>query len=488
MEYEHQLSNLIYDYLLYRFKFGYYNYGDSLPTVDVFCSQFNVSLHTIWAALRRLRTDGYIYMKNGRITKVIYKQTEQERIDFIIDYFSRRWNAYFDVYYAAELIYVPFMIEGFRRMNEEEISYLEQLAKRSSPDDNILFYSFTLQKIENPLLMNLFWETTLFLGYPFAKNGFRPFGYNIENGRKQLKFLVQLIKEGDWENVKNIVSQHQNIILDKLKENMEPQIRKVPEDEQISFVWRVYNGRPQVCYNLAPRLLHDIYMGEYSETEFLPSYEKLSGIYGVSVSTARRTISMLNQIGATQSINGKGTRILDITKSCIQPDFSSPAIRRNLSYLVQSLELLLYTCEEVSNHFFKNLLAKEREELISRFEENQRSGIGKLSIHTYLYFISCYSRIQTVRQIYGVIHGLLLWGHPLRVSSGAEDRMASRGMEFTRLMIQYMKVNDIEQCATVVKNYMKEQFPDGIRYLEQQGIASEELKMSSPIRLLILDE
>ena len=61
-------------------------------------------------------------------------------------------------------------------------------------------------------------------------------------------------------------------------------------------------------------------------------------------------------------------------------------------------------------------------------------------------------------------------------------------MEFTRSMIQYMKINDIEQCVSVVKNYIKEQHPDGIRYLEQQGIAAEELKMSFPIRLLILDE
>ena len=90
MEYEHQLSNLIYDYLLNRFRFGYYQYGDNLPTVEVFCSQFDMSVHPIWAALRRLRTDGYIDMKNGRITKVIYKQTEQDCKEVIIDYFSRR--------------------------------------------------------------------------------------------------------------------------------------------------------------------------------------------------------------------------------------------------------------------------------------------------------------------------------------------------------------------------------------------------------------
>ena len=117
MEYEHQLSNLIYDYLLNRFRFGYYQYGDSLPTVDVFCRLFNVSAHPIWTALRRLRADGYIDMKNGRISKVIYKQTEQERRDVVIDYFSQRWTSYLDIYRTSKWFYVPFMIEGFLRMD-----------------------------------------------------------------------------------------------------------------------------------------------------------------------------------------------------------------------------------------------------------------------------------------------------------------------------------------------------------------------------------
>ncbi|MFR3753000.1 MAG: hypothetical protein ACLTW9_13175 [Enterocloster sp.] len=54
----------------------------------------------------------------------------------------------------------------------------------------------------------------------------------------------------------------------------------------------------------------------------------------------------------------------------------------------------------MSYHFFEHLLPEEREELISRFEENRCFGRGRLSIDTYLYYISRYSRIQVVRQIY----------------------------------------------------------------------------------------
>lgn len=487
MEYEHQLSNLIYDYLLNRFRFGYYQYGDNLPTVEVFCSQFNVSVHPIWAALRRLRTDGYIDMKNGRITKVIYKQTEQDCREVVIDYFSRRWRAYLDIYQTTEWFYVPFMIEGFSRMNEKDLSYITQLAEHADADDMILFYSFAMQKVRNPLLMNLFWETSLFLGYPFAKSGFRPYDYDAGLGRQQLRSLVHLIKEGSWDDVRDTLIQHQRSVKDGLIVNMEPQIRRIPVHEQIPFIWRVYNSHPQVCYDLASHLLHEMYMGEYRKKEFLPSYNKMAKRFGASVSTVRRTVSMLNRIGAAESINGKGTRILS-TGECCSPDFTSPVIRRNLSFLVQSLELLMYTCEKVSYHFFQHLLPEEREELINRFEENRSCGRGRLSIHTYLYYISRYSRIQAVRQIYGTVYGQFLWGYPLRISSGAESDMVQRGVDFTASMIRHMKENEVEQCVEAVKMYIQEEQPYGINYLKQHGIAEEELRSSSPIRLMILDE
>ncbi|MFR2691570.1 MAG: hypothetical protein ACLTBV_11015 [Enterocloster bolteae] len=43
---------------------------------------------------------------------MIYKQTEQERRDVVIDYFSQRWTSYLDIYRTSKWFYVPFMIEG----------------------------------------------------------------------------------------------------------------------------------------------------------------------------------------------------------------------------------------------------------------------------------------------------------------------------------------------------------------------------------------
>lgn len=488
MEYEQQFSSLVYDYLLKRLQFGYYVQGDSLPTVEVLRQEFNVSDHTIWSALRRLRADGYISMKNGRATKVVYQQTEQERRESVISYFSERWEAYYELYEATELLYVPLIIEGLRRMNEQEKNDIFQLSKRASADDIILFYYFALQKIDNPLLLNLFWETSLFLGFPFTKANSFPFRYDVMVGREQFSTLIGYIKNASWASVQKALIQYQRGYIDWVIKSMEQEIPAIPKIEQIPFVWRVYRDRPQICYQLATHLLHEIYMAEYRQTKFLPSYETMAEKYNVSVSSMRRTVGMLNQIGAARTINGKGTRIFTIGESCCRPDFTSAVVRRNLSYFMQSFEILFYTCEGVTMRFLSLLPAEEREELIRRFEKNQGVGLSGISIWHYLLFIAKHSLSKAIGQIYGTIYGLFLWGYPLKASLESVSDVDRRGEEFTVSMIKGLKENDAEQCASAVKTYIQTLLPLVRQFLIQNGIEAEELRLSPSIRLLLVND
>ena len=59
--------------------------------------------------------------------------------------------------------------------------------------------------------------------------------------------------------------------------------------------------------------------------------------YQVSVSTVRRTIKLLNQMGAVRTINGKGTKVLGLGEPCNILDLDNPAIRRNLAFFVPVL-------------------------------------------------------------------------------------------------------------------------------------------------------
>ena len=49
--------------------FQYYQYGDTLPSIDTLCREFSVSAQTVTTALQRLREEGYIDMHNGETDK-----------------------------------------------------------------------------------------------------------------------------------------------------------------------------------------------------------------------------------------------------------------------------------------------------------------------------------------------------------------------------------------------------------------------------------
>ena len=303
---DNQYSNLIYEYFLVRFHSLYYKYGNTLPSIDILCREFNVSAQTVKAALRRLRAEGYISMHNGTVTTVTFQQTRQGAVDFILNYFSERWADYYDLYSSAELVFIPMLVEGLKRMDEEDLALLSHLEERAEADDLVHFYCCVLQKIENPLALNLFWETTLYQGFPFARLEPQPIHFDTGLVRRRLKVLMSRVYDKDWKGVQAALLEYQQSDIHAIQKALGPYIRPLPKESQIPFVWRVYHNRPQICYNLASQILHDIYLGEFREVQYLPSYEKLAEKYGVSVSTLRRTIAMLSQAGACRTINVKG--------------------------------------------------------------------------------------------------------------------------------------------------------------------------------------
>ena len=158
-----RVHNLIYQYFLLRMHFQYYQYGDTLPSIDTLCREFSVSAQTVTTALQRLREEGYIDMHNGRQTKVLFRQTGEEYEAFIRGFFSERLDASSDLTRTTQMICLPLMTEGFMRMDHRDLAYIAPFAKRSGADDVLYLFCYALQKLDNPLAMNLFWETSLFL-------------------------------------------------------------------------------------------------------------------------------------------------------------------------------------------------------------------------------------------------------------------------------------------------------------------------------------
>lgn len=490
MRKEQQFSNLIYEYFLLRIHFKYYRCGSILPSIDTLYREFGVSPQTVKTALERLRAEGYIDMHNGRPTKVIYEESEQERVEFTRRYYSRRCDAFPDLYSSAEQVIIPLLTEGIRRMDDRDLDYIFRLSKRAGSSELMLFYCFTLQKLENPLVMNFFWESALFQAFPFAQEADDANIHNSSLVRDSLREIIACKRAGDWAGADRIFRSFQRKAFNEAYGYIRGQhcVYHVPKEEQIAFTWRIYRGHPQICYSLALHLLHQIYMGEYRGTEFLPSYEKMAQVFGASVSTMRRTVRLLCQLGVVQTINGRGTRICAVEEQGVEPDLTSPGVRLNLALFYQAFELIIYSCEAVIRDTFMTLTPDELAELLAKLEEYLVSGRFEFSLWCMLITIAMRSPLKGIREIYGKLYGLFLWGYPLRasISDQTDQRMLSLG--FTQDLINSLKEGAILRCAGLVRNQVEQQFLRAEQYLHGHGISARELRNSPNIRLLLPSE
>lgn len=485
MQSEHQFSNLVYEYFFMRIQFRYYKYGDCLPSIDTLCQEFGVSSQTVKMALQRLRMEGYIDMHNGRSTRIIFRQTPKDAEQCLLQYFSKRADSFCDLYDSTRMIIQPLLMEGFRRCGKEDHAYLARLAEGTSTDDVLHFFCFVLQRLDNPLAMNLYWETSLFLGLLFLKQDKEKDLSDVELMHEEMRRCVSFAGKEEWALLHEELQTFRQDSVGNAVRLLGQMITPAIEEAQMGFDWRIYYGRPQVCYSLGSRLLHEIYMGSYRNAALLPSYKRMAEQYRVSVSTIRRTVHILRQLGVVRPINGKGTQIFGIGKTCDVPDFDSPVIRRSLAFFVQSFELLAYSFQHVMQDILTVITIEERDLLISELETQLHTGREELALWSCLLFVYRHSRLKGVREIYGRIYSLSLWGYPLKASSSGTPKLDETMLHFTDVMIQSLRENDVGRCGSAVKELIGWQFPAAEQYLRNQGIGLDELRLAPAIRLMV---
>lgn len=459
MKYNESFINLIYNYLVTRFRFQYYKYGEKLPTIDFFCSQFGVSALTIKIVLKRLQNEGYISMGSGRFSNVIFRQSDKEMEEFAIRFFAERRMQISDLNTSSDLIIMPMLIKGFKKMNENDYKILTQFAEKSGSEDLLKFYSYILQKTENPLVMNLFWENILFLGLPFPMMDRGHKLYDVELCRKRLKTLINCGKSGDSNQIRAANYAFQRDISYNILHYIDVRIPKTI-NKQISFEWNVYRDRPQIYCRLAIRIIHDVYMEDYRNIEFLPSIQKMAQKYEVSISTMRRTIHFLNQLGAVKTINGKGTRILLMKDNVneYKPDFTIQAIRNNMAYFIQAFELLAESSEGVMNVVFSSLSKNERMELSSLLEDYLCTNRYTISLQSVYAFIAEHSPFRGLQEIYGKLYGLNLLGYPLRYIRKECPDVEQKLYQFTKILIESLRDNNVNLFSKSIGEFVKEEY------------------------------
>lgn len=404
-ECEELISRSVYDYFEARILTGLLRSDEKLPPILELSDAFRLAPETIRSALLMLEEDGYLRMEAKLGTWVAYHAEPAEREKNIALYYAARYDGIQDLFRSGSYLLEPLLLGALRHMDDSCWSRL--LESLEQPQDgkiipfSIQLYARVLSTLNNSLVLNYCWEVDRYLRFSclFNKEDYdtvTPEQFATDQEKGAIQFGAALHRVGNDSG---------NLLLAACHEAR----KRYPAQEQISFRWRIYRQRRQLCYTLAARIIRQIAAGIYPPGSYLPPLLKMSNELDVSLSTLRRTLSILSSLGVTRSFHGKGTLVcMDVEDI----EFSRTEIKEGLRYYWESLQFLSLTAGPVSLFTLETITEEDRTNLTAQFIQMCEQNRCHRCFDIILNFIEERCPLAMARECYGKLQEFLAWGYP----------------------------------------------------------------------------
>ena len=188
--------------------------------------------------------------------------------------------------------------------------------------------------------------------------------------------------------------------------------------------------------------------------------------YGTALSTIRRTVSLLNDLGVAASQHGKGILV------CMTPqtiDFSSPDVHEMLDLYLESLQMLVYTSRSVSLFTFQSVSRSALDVLTEQFRSIRKESRTDLYLEVYLAFIVKHCSSAMVRECYDKLKLLLACGYPVTLMRLKKD---SLGQEYNPAVLQAvtsLEAGDTEGFTDQWCEFLSQQESETRSFIMEQG-------------------
>lgn len=470
MDMKIELQQVIHDLLSTQIDFGVYRYGERLPSMEEASRLLFVSFDTIRAVYKQLKLEGRIALSRntGAIVSVRYEEADIE--SNIQNFFVMRKEAILDLCRSIHPLFSNAQLMGFKNASVDVLEQIRELAlqKNFLPPYMLIYHlHYIYGSLNNEMLQRLAWQVIMFFQVPFLSI---PWNVKaLEKKKSPLLDMVDFCYGKEWGALSlEIESFHERYSL-AVDEFYAQKISAVVTDTQVAFTWSSYKKSSQVCYSLAMDLMISINRKEYADGDFLPSLENLAREKKVSVSTVRRTLSLLNSIGITKTVNGRGTKILSRKEIADNCDLTSSAVRRRLLEYAQCFQLIALSCREVSKITIDSLNEASRMQFMEQLLLWKRLERYDLSAYTILEFITRLAPYETLRKIYKELFQQLIWGYPLRSLTKKDEN--SNGMHQWKLdyFIDCLERRDSEGISIKLEEIIQNDFEFSITQLERLG-------------------
>ena len=417
-----ELNRVVYTVLLTQIQFGAYRRGEKLPNIEETGARLHVSVDTARAAYLKLKEEGLISLsKNvGATVRADYGGEETERL--IQEFYSARKNAILDLCRAMGPLFGNAQWVGMKNSSAETLRAMEALLGENHPPAPYAMLDYLNQKysaLGNSLLMRLVWQVYMFLQAPFfsIRENLQYFDHSAD----YLPEVLSLCREKDWGALRFAMDRSVERLSAALERFYESRITAPPAERQVDFAWSSYKKSRQLCYSLAMDLLISISRGVYPAGSLLPSQKELAEEKGVSVSTVRRALGLLDSVGAIKSARYVGTRVAPFDKTTENSDFTKPVLQRRLLDMAESLQIFALSSREVALLTVNSFDAGSVGQLCGELKKHKQWRRGETLSYFVLGLMAQRAPCRAVRTVYAELLRQFFWAYALRGMEGDQE-------------------------------------------------------------------
>ncbi|WP_102412972.1 GntR family transcriptional regulator [Beduinella massiliensis] len=404
--------NDLYRIILEQILQGKYKFGQTLPSARVLSETYHTGLRAVQDALRALRQGGYIQTQERRHAVVCYSSGAEKAEDREIVRLLARRQATMDAFKSAAVLMPPVWAFCTERMTHAELSELLRPIRRidAKPyQDKILITSLVMNRIlyqaGNPLLCDLYASLEVYMQVPvFPAYGTPYDGEGLCGGHEVIERLEAVrLKQPSRAG---LIYEDVGKTVERYMARLAGDYPDVPENPALSYTWNPVRGRTYLYAEVARDLMRKIDGGTYPDGAFLPPEKALSRAYGVSLYTVQQALGVLRGFGMAETINGRGTRICLQRAGIARAEFSRAGYKRDVLMYLYALQFTAVVIRPAALLAFEKIDGR-----VAWIVEKELELPGRIPMTALLDALREATCLQTLREIWGQIQKLLLWGN-----------------------------------------------------------------------------
>lgn len=417
MKSEIMLYEYLYQLLLSQIYSGILRRGQKFPSQQELCRQYNVGITTARKVTRLLEENGFIETNIRKRPVVIYEVDNQTYVSVLL----QRKRVIFDIFDGFQLLMPVLHLGGAMHLTEFEAleSIISNINGHMNEQELYRHASHFLLELltpyNNQIMYDLQTDSENFTNIPYLPVSGLDDSYSLDAGavKDGLTGLLKSIRAKDYQTVSTKLNEFH--CYGRVRAERYLNALKAGEgsaENQYKPQKFMLKNRAHLYTVIARLLYRRILSGEFDQSKYIPSIPDLMEEYSISQATAFSAVALLNDIGAVQTLDKKGTVIAAPGADVPSLRMDRISIGKNMILFLDALQILAVCSENLALGILSAMdkkTARASAEAWNRLEFHTSGVI----VRTILTFFKDHTPHRCLCELLDQMDYLLIWGHYL---------------------------------------------------------------------------